>query len=164
MSATVTRDTIFSASVAGLVWRADHAWSMAAEETKAFGFVVPLTEIVALAREYFTNSTGIKVDLYQAGFTGGEAMTTVPRRLKYRGRPVPVQFYSGVTPGPLTDRITGFQAASTNSVRVGLRGDLQPFVHDSLTSYVIVIKNTGVGSQLFSFAVDFRLMFPGEDE
>jgi hypothetical protein len=49
-------------------------------------------------------------------------------------------------------------------VRVGLRGDLQPFVHDSLTSYVIVITNTGVGSQLFSFAVDFRLMFPGEDE
>jgi hypothetical protein len=164
MSALVTSDTLFNSSVAGLVWRAEHSWTMSANGTLQFGFVVPEIEMIALAREYFTNSTGIKVDLYEAEFTGGAAVTTIPRRLKYRGRPAPVQFYQGVTPGPLTDRITGFEAVAPSGVRVGFRGDLQPFVHDSLKSYVLVITHTGSGSQPFSFSVDFRLMFPGEDK
>lgn len=163
MSALVTRDTIFNSSVAGLVWRAEHAWSMATT-TLAFGFVIPETEVIALNREYFTNSTGIKVDLYESAFTGGTAMPTIPRRLKNRGDEPPVQFYYGVTPVSLADRITGFEAEAPNGVRVGLRGDLQPFVHDSFKSYVLVIENTGAAEQLFSFAIDFRLMFPGEDK
>lgn len=128
-----------------------------------FGFVVPGVKMVALARDYYAESNGIQVDLYQASFTGGTEVYTINRDLELRNETPPVQFYWGVAPGVLTDRITGFaQALQGGGSRIGIRGDLQPFVHDALTSYVLAIKNTGNGAAPFSFAVDFRLMFPGE--
>jgi hypothetical protein len=164
MGGLVTRDTQFAAAVRGLIWRAEHAWSMDAGAPMYFGWVTPEIEMVSLGRDYFTNSKSLKVDLYQATFTVGTPVETLNRRLILRNDPPPLQIYHTVTPGALTDRITGFNVESTGPVRVDRRGDTQPFVHDPLTSYVLAITNELAGAEPYSFSLDFRLKFPGEGE
>lgn len=161
--ALVTRDTLFNAAIRGLVWRAEHRWEPAAAAVLYFGFTVPEVAMVALGRDYYVGSDGIKVDLYETAFTGGQAVATINRDLRLRAATPPVQFFQGVTPAATTDRITGFeQTIQGGGSRIGLRGDLQPFVHERLKSYVVGVQNTGNGTGVFSFAVDFRLKYPGE--
>lgn len=164
MSAAVTREEMFFAAVRGLIWRAEHAWSMDAGAPMYFGWVTPEIEMVSLGRDYFTNSKSLKVDLYQATFTGGTPVETLNRRLIFRNDPAPVQLFHTVTPGALTDRITGFNVESTGPIRVDRRGDIQPFAHDPMTSYVLAIENEVAGAEPYSFSLDFRLMFPGEGD
>ncbi|MNN38261.1 hypothetical protein D3C81_1522460 [compost metagenome] len=161
MTFPIQNETLAMAKL-GLVWRAAHSWSMAASATFDFGFVVGETEMVALSREYFTFSTGIRVELFEASFTGGTPAKTINRHLKFKDKPAPIQFFAGVTAGALGTAITGFEYESTTSNRVGKSGDQEPFIHDALKSYVLRFTNTGSGTQPFSFAVDFRLKVPGE--
>lgn len=161
----VTRDTLFSAAIHGLVWRADHSWTPAAEATMYFGFTAPEPGMVALERDYYAESNGIQVDLYAATWSGGTLAHTINRVLAKRNDPPPVAIYHGVTPGALTERVTGFaQSLQGGGSRIGLRGDLQPFVHEPGQPYVLAIKNTGNSAAPFSFALGYRLKFPGEDK
>lgn len=161
--ALVTRDTLFNAAIRGLVWRAEYRWEAAAEAVLYFGFTVPEVDMIALGRDYYVGSNGIKVDLYETAFTGGQAVPTINRDLRLRDDPPSVQFFQGVTPTATDDRITGFeQTMQGGGTRIGLRGDLQPFVHERLKSYVVGVQNTGNATGVFSFAVDFRLKYPGE--
>ena len=160
----VTQDSVFASVMRGLVWRAEHQWDQGTAQALLFGFVVPETKMVALSRDYFAYSTAINVELFEATFTGGVLVNTINRDLSRRNEAPPVQFYQGVIPDSLTDRITGFYIQAPSGVRVGVRGDLQPFVHEPFKSYVLSIANDGNGVQPFSFALDFRMMFPGEDE
>jgi len=135
---------------------------MAAGATFHFGCVVGEQDMIALSREYFTMSTALKVELFQALWSGGAAAKTINRRLAFKDLPPPVQWFQGVTPGTLGDPITGFEVESTSSNRVGKDGDKEPFIHTALTSYVVRITHTGSGNQPFTFAADYRIKNPWE--
>lgn len=156
------RTLTFAHAINGLVWRAEHSWSMDVGVPMYFGFTVPARKIVALGREYNTDSTSLQVDLYEASWSGGDPTKTINRDLESRNDPPPMQFFHAVTPGALTDRITGFEIATQGSIRIGRQGEVEPFVHDALTSYVLVITNNAAGVKDYSFTVDYRLIQPGE--
>ena len=158
-----TRTATFAHSLQGLVFRGEHSWSMGSATPLYFGFTVPNTEIVALGREYFADTTSLIVDLYEATWSGGNPVKTINRRLKHRNDTPPMQFFEGVTPGALTDRITGFKVTSQGAIRIGRLGEVEPFVHEALTSYVLKINTLVVGPVDFGFSVDYRLIQPGED-
>lgn len=151
-----TISEVIAMAKAGIVWRAEHSWSMTAGATFDIGFVTGAREMVALNRDYFTFSTGLKVDLYEASFSGGSAMKTINRRLALSGNTPPLRLFAGVTAGTLGTAITGFEVQSTSSIRVGKTGESEPFYHEAGTSYVLRITNTGTGNQPFSFALDYR--------
>ncbi|MCY1482357.1 hypothetical protein D9M68_159120 [compost metagenome] len=159
-----TRSITFAHSIAGLVWRAEHSWSMDAGAPMYFGFVVPNREMVALGREYNTDGTTLQVDLYQTTFTGGTPVETLNRRLKYRNNPPPLQLLHSVTPAGLTDRITGFKLSTQGAIRIGRLGEVEPFIHEELISYVLAISNNVAGVKDYAFSLDFRLLQPGEDQ
>ena len=157
------RSIVFAHAVQGIIWRAEHGWTMAAGASISFGLAIPDIEIISLNREYYTNSTGIAVSLYEANFSGGTPVHTINRRLKYRENTPPMQIFHGVTHGALTDFISGFDLETPNGIRVGKRGDLEPVIHDALKSYVLLITNTGTTEQPFGLTVDYRLMQPEEE-
>ena len=159
---TITKDSTFAMSLNGEIWRAEHAWEMGANATLAFGFTVPARKMIALNREYFTFSTGLKVDLYESAFTGGTDVSTLNRDLSKRKLAPPVQFKHTVAGFVTTDRVTGFEVSAVSSIRVDKRGDLAPYVHEAAKSYVLVIQNTGTGNQPFTLAIDFRMAQPFE--
>ncbi|MNN32364.1 hypothetical protein D3C81_1460850 [compost metagenome] len=160
---TITKDSDFSMSMNGEIWRIEHNWELAADAIMAFGFAVPAgKKMVALGREYFTFSTGLKVDLYESVFTGGTNVYTLNRDLSKRLSPPPIQFKHSVTGYVTTDRITGFEVEAVSSIRVDKRGDQTPFLHEPSKSYVLAITNSGSGNQPFSLAIDFRMTQPFE--
>ncbi|WP_442108706.1 hypothetical protein [Pseudomonas sp. NUPR-001] len=158
----VTAEETFELAKRGLIWRVSHAWEMAAAATFHFGFIIGERDMIALSREYFTMSTALKVELFQATWTGGAPAKTINRRLEFKDLTPPVQWYQGVTPGTLGAAITGFEVESTSSNRVGKDGDKEPFIHTAMTSYVLKVTNTGSGNQPFMFAADFRIKNPQE--
>ncbi|WDY60382.1 hypothetical protein [Pseudomonas sp. PSKL.D1] len=160
--AFMVADDISELIKAGLIWRAEHSWSMAADATLHFGFITSQRDMIALAREYFTFSTGIRVELFAATFTGGSAAKTINRKLALKDSAPPVQFIQGVTPSALGTPITGFELQSTSSNRVQKNGENEALIHPPQTSYVIRVTNTGTGNQLFTFSVDYREKIHGE--
>lgn len=164
MSAIVTRDTLLASAVRGLIWRAEHTWTMDAGAPMYFGWVVPEIKMVSLGREYITPGKSLKVDLYEASFTGGTNVTTLNRDLGVSGALTPIQAKHSVTPGALTNRITGFNVETLGAVRVGRLGNIEPYMHPPLVSYVLAIENLIAGAEPYSFFFDFRLMFPDEDK
>ncbi|MFW5186192.1 hypothetical protein ACOANO_30380 [Pseudomonas aeruginosa] len=158
----VISDETLALAKHGRIWRVSHSWTLGAAESFHFGFVVGERDMIALSREYFTGSTGLRVELFQASFTGGAQAKTINRRLSFNTANPPVQFMQGVTPGALGSVITGFETSSTASTLVGKDGDKEPFIHTALASYVLRITNTGTGSQPFSFSLDFREKNPSE--
>lgn len=145
----------------GLIWRTDHVWSMAAGASMYIGFAPGAADMIALTRDYFTLSTRLVVDLFEASFTGGTNMHTENRRFAM-GNVAPVQFKHSVTPGALGTAKTGFIAESTGPIRVGRQGDTEPFIHEAGKSYVLRITNGGASSTEFTFTLDFRSKIPGE--
>lgn len=158
----VSAEEKFALSLLGKIWLADHSWSLAADASLDFGFVIGARDMIALSRNYFTLSTSMTVELYKASFTGGSQMHTVNRRLELSGQAKPIQFYTGVTPDALGSVITGFVSESATSNRVGKDGDKEPFVHAASSSYVLRIKNSGSGTQPFSFSIEYREKIPYE--
>lgn len=164
MSQTI-RDNSVAHIMQGLIWRAEHAWSMGTLAPMYFGFVTPASaEMAALGREYYSDGKSLKVDLYEASFTGGTIVTQLNRRLIYRQNTPPVIIRHGVTPGALTTRVTGFELTTAATIAVGKNDDHDVLVHDPAKSYVLAIENMVAGTQRYSFALDYRLMIPGEDK
>lgn len=160
--ALVIAEETFALAKYGLIWRVSHAWEMAAAATFHFGFVVGERDMIALSREYFTMSTALKVELFQAAWAAGSPAKTINRRLDFKDLPPPVQWYQGITPGALGTEITGFEIESTSSNRIGKDGDKEPFIHTAMTSYVLRVTHTGSGNQPFTFAADYRIKNPQE--
>ncbi|HGM4307274.1 TPA: hypothetical protein ACKPFN_003693 [Pseudomonas aeruginosa] len=158
----VISDETFALAKNGRIWRVSHSWTLGGAEAFHFGFAIGERDMIALSREYFTMSTGLKVELFQATWSGGTQAKTINRRLDLKDSPPPVQWYQGVTPGSLGAAITGFEIESTSSNRVGKDGDKEPFIHTAMTSYVLRVTNTGSGNQPFSFSLDFREKNPSE--
>lgn len=146
----------------GVLWRADHVWSLAAGASMYIGWTVGERDMAALGRDYFTLSTRIVVDLFEASYTGGTNMRTINRRLDMRDQMPPVQFKHSVTPGSLVTSVTGFVAEAAGPQRVGRQGDTEPFYHPAGTSWVLRITNGGNSTSEFSFALDYRTKIPGE--
>lgn len=67
----VISDETLALAKHGRIWRVSHSWTLGAAEPFHFGFVVGERDMIALSREYFTGSTGLRVELFQASFTGG---------------------------------------------------------------------------------------------
>lgn len=159
-----SRAQIFAQALHGITWVVDHEWAMADTTPMYFGFVCPASDVVALAREYLSDGNNLVVDLYQATFTGGTILVQTNRNLRKRLDTPPVAFRHSITPGALTDRITGFRITTSGSVSVGKQGDIAPFVHVALTSYVLKISTVQNTSKSYKFTLDYRLMQPDEDE
>lgn len=158
----VTAEETFELAKLGRIWRVSHRWTMGAAATFHFGFVVGERDMIALSREYFTLSTALKVELFQAAWSGGSVAKTINRRLEFKDQAPPIQWYQGVTPGALGESITGFDIESSGPNRVGKDGDKEPFIHTAMTSYVLRVTNTGASEQTFSFAADYRIKNPWE--
>ncbi|WP_442108200.1 hypothetical protein [Pseudomonas sp. NUPR-001] len=158
----VIADEKFRLSLLGKIWLADHSWSLTAGAQLDFSFVIGQRDVIALSRNYFTLSTSITVELYEASFTGGIQMHTINRRLASSGDPKPTQFYYGVTPGALGSKITGFVSEATSSNRVGKDGEKEPFVHTAQATYVLRVINSGSGNQPFTLSVEYREKIPYE--
>lgn len=164
MSQTI-RDNSVAHIMQGLIWRAEHAWSMGTLAPMHFGFVTPAAaEMAALGREYYSDGKSLKVDLYEASFTGGTIVTQLNRRLIYRQNTPPVIIRHGVTPGALTNRVTGFEVSTAGTISVGRNKDTDMLLHEAEKSYVLAIENMTAGTQKYTFALDYRLMIPGEDK
>lgn len=160
-----TRDNTIAHILQGLVWRAEHAWPMGTLAPMYFGFITPAAaEMVAMGREYYSDGKSIKVDLYEASFTGGTVIQQLNRRMALRLGTPPIVMRHTVTPGALTTRITGFEVATAGTISVGKNDDHDLLIHDPGKSYVLAIENMIAGTQKYSFALDYRLMIPGEDK
>lgn len=158
----VTAEETFELAKHGQIWVVSHAWSMAAGAAFHFGFVVGERDMIALSRNYFTMSTGLKVELFEAAWSVGAEVKTINRRLAFKDNTPPIRWYQGVTPGVLGTAITGFEVESTSSNRIGKDGDKEPFIHTAMTSYVLRVTHTGSGSQPFTFSADYRIKNPQE--
>lgn len=160
--ALVTAEETFELAKLGRIWRVSHGWTMDVAAPFHFGFTVGESDLIALSREYFTMSTGLKVELFQATWSGGAPAKTINRRLEFKDQAPPIQWYQGVTPGALGEAITGFEVQSSGPNRVGKDGDKEPFIHTAKASYVLRVTNTGSGAQPFTFAADYRTKNPWE--
>lgn len=160
-----TRDNTLAHIMQGLVWRAEHAWTMGTLTPMYFGFITPEhAEMVAIGREYYTDGKSLKVDLYEASFSGGTVIQQLNRRMINRLATPPIIMRHTVTPGALTTRVTGFEATTVATISVGKNDDHDLLIHDPGKSYVLAIENMIAGTQKYSFALDYRLMIPGEDK
>jgi hypothetical protein len=159
-----SRTQFFAHALQGITWTVDHEWEMDDTAPMYFGFVCPASDVVALTREYLSDGNNMVVDLYQATFTGGTILAQTNRNLRKRLDTPPVAFRHSVTPGALTDRITGFSITTGGSVSVGKQGDISPFVHVALTSYVLKIGTVQNTSKSYKFTLDYRLIQPDEDK
>lgn len=164
MSETV-RDNGLAHILQGLVWRAEHAWSMGIGAPMYFGFVTPESaEMAAIGREYYSDGKSLKVALYETTFTGGTDVTQLNRRLAYRQSTPPVIIKHSVTPGALVAPVTGFEITTAGNISVGRSEERDTIIHSQAKSYVLAIENMAAGTQKYSFALDYRLMIPGEDK
>lgn len=157
------RSSEIAHTLQALVRQVEHDWSMTTLAPMYFGFVVPAdADMVALSREYYSSGKSIKVDLYEASFTGGTPLTQMNRNLRFRASPYPMQFLHSVTPGALTDRIAGFEAEVAGNVSVGRSGEVAIIVHQATKSYVLAIENMVAGAADYRFTMNYRMAIAGE--
>lgn len=130
------------------------------------GVLTGSLEVLILQRSYGSSESQLTVELFEATFTGGTPARTFNRRLSST-EPQPAVVKYGVTPGPLSEAITGVPlraATSGGSASLQVSGDERRIYLKEATSYIIRLTNNGSGSASISASFDYRKALKGNWE